>query len=82
MITTEWPDVNDILDRVRAWPPEKRVTLAHRILESASDAEPTPRQPGYSAAEVIAALQMPQPAPDDPTVKRWIDERRLEKYGT
>ncbi len=82
MITTEWPDVTDILDRVRAWPPEKRVNLAHRILESVSDAESTPRQPGYSAAEVIAALQMPQPAPDDATVKRWIDEGRLEKYGT
>lgn len=82
MITTEWPDVTDILDRVRAWPPEKRVTLAHRILESVSDAAPTPRQPGYSAAEVIEALQMPQPAPDDAAVKLWIAEGRLEKYGT
>jgi hypothetical protein len=25
---------------------------------------------------------MPQPAPDDVTVKRWIAEGRLEKYGT
>ena len=82
MITTEWPEVTDILDRVRVWPPEKRVTLAHRILQSISDAEPTPRKAGYWAAEVIAALQMPQPAPDDATVKRWIDEGRLEKYGT
>jgi len=82
MITTEWPELTDILDRVRAWPPEKRVTLAHRLLDSVSDAEPAPRQPGYWAAEVIEALQMPQPAPDDAAVKRWIDEERLEKYGT
>lgn len=82
MITTEWPEVTDILDRVRVWPPEKRVTLAHRILQSVSDAEPTPGKAGYWAAEVIAALQMPQPAPDDATVKRWIVEGRLEKYGT
>ncbi len=82
MITTEWPEVTDVLDPVRVWPPEKRVTLAHRILQSVSDTEPTPRKAGYWAAEVIAALQMPQPAPDDAIVKRWIAEGRLEKYGT
>ncbi len=53
MITIEWPELTDILERVRAWPPEKRVTLAHRILESVSDAEPGPRQSGYWAAEAI-----------------------------
>jgi hypothetical protein len=81
MITAESPEVTEILERVRDWPPETRVTLARRILASVPRPDrPAPRS-GYWAAEVIAALQMPQPAPDDATVKRWIEEERMEKYG-
>jgi hypothetical protein len=36
---------------------------------------------GWSAADVIAAANSRQPAPDDETVKQWVDEHRMEKYG-
>ena len=36
---------------------------------------------GYSAEEVHQHLQIKGPAPDDATVKQWIDEHRMEKYG-
>ncbi|MBC7815675.1 MAG: hypothetical protein IAG10_02120 [Planctomycetaceae bacterium] len=36
---------------------------------------------GYSAEEVHQHLQIKGPAPDDETVKQWIDEHRMEKYG-
>ena len=83
MTVAETAEFTDILDRVTSWPPERRITLARRVLESVdtSPASQGPRR-GYSAAEVIALLNMPQPAPDDATVKRWTDERRIEKYGT
>ena len=73
----------DILGRITSWPPELRITLARRVLESVEtspSSQVTRRR--YSAAEVITRLKMPQPAPDDATVKRWIDEHRMEKYGT
>ena len=36
---------------------------------------------GYSAEEVHQHLQVKGPAPDDATVKLWIDVHRMEKYG-
>ena len=82
MITTESPEVTDILTRVSAWPSEARAALARRILASLRPPDRAGPQSGYWSAEVIAALHMPQPAPDDATVKRWIGEERMEKYGT
>lgn len=60
------------------------VTEEERANETPPASTPLPQGPrprGYSAAEVIAALQSPQPAPNDETVKRWIDEYRMDKYG-
>ena len=83
MIIAETPEFTDILGRITSWPPELRITLARRVLESVetSPSSQVTRRP-CSAAEVITRLKMPQPAPDDATVKRWIDEHRMEKYGT
>lgn len=35
----------------------------------------------YSVEEVRALLKPKGPPPDDATVKQWIDEHRMEKYG-
>lgn len=81
MINAESPEVTEILTRVSAWPSEARAALARRILAGLRPPHHAAPGSGYWAAEVIAALRMPQPAPDDATVKRWIDEERMEKYG-
>ena len=39
-----------------------------------------PRGPS-SCLEVAAMFKTDTPAPDDATVKQWIDEHRMEKYG-
>jgi len=82
MTPTETPDFNAVLGHITAWPPEVRITLARRILESVESrpaSQATPR--GYSAAEAIALVNSQQPAPDDDTVSRWVNEHRMEKYG-
>ena len=86
MSNAEATDLTDVLDRVKTWPTTLRITLAHKILESLDNAEapaasPHPNTRGFSAAEVQGLLKTDRPAPDDETVKRWIDEHRMEKYG-
>ncbi len=54
---------------------------AHTRLETVEDASSFGPRPGYSAAEISSLLEIDQPAPDDATVKQWIEEHCLEKYG-
>jgi hypothetical protein len=88
MSTAEATELTDVLNRVNTWPTTLRITLARRILESLDQAEPeapsTPPPPktrGLSAAEVRGLIKTDKPPPDDETVKRWIHEHRMEKYG-
>lgn len=82
MTTAETSDINTVVQHVQSWPVPMRIALARRILETVEDAaaQERPRR-GYSVEEVRAILKIDQPAPDDATVERWLDEHRLEKYG-
>jgi hypothetical protein len=85
MTAGEANQIADIVRRVQSWPAPLRVALARRILETLES--PPVEQPqaalprGPSAAEVAAMFKTDKPAPDDATVKQWIDEHRMEKYG-
>jgi hypothetical protein len=85
MTVSETSEIADVLNRVKSWPAVTRITLARQILESvekAAGAEPAPELPrGPSAADVMAMFKTDKPAPDDATVRQWIDDYRLEKYG-
>jgi len=86
MSTAEATELTDVLNRVKTWPTTLRITLARKILESLDKAEapaapPPPKTRGLSAAEVQGLLKTDRPPPDDETVKQWIDEHRMEKYG-
>lgn len=86
MSVAEPNEIGAILDRVQTWPPAQRIILARKILESleAPASVPTPTlsaKRGHSAVEVRNLLTLDRPAPDDETVRRWIDEHRMEKYG-
>jgi hypothetical protein len=79
-MTNNESEVVEILHRVESWPQTMRISLARQILQSLEEGQrQTPR--GQSAAEVLALLKSDKPAPDDATVKKWLDEHRLEKYG-
>jgi hypothetical protein len=85
MSVSEIKEIAMVVERVQSWPAAMRIALARRILETLEStpttdaAPPVPRGP--SAAEVVAMFRTDKPAPDDVTVKQWIDEHRLEKYG-
>jgi hypothetical protein len=85
MTIAEANDIADVVQKVRSWPAGMRIALARCILETLESAPPAeapaglPRGP--SAAEVAALFKTDKPAPDDATVKQWIDEHRMETYG-
>jgi hypothetical protein len=85
MTMAEAQDIADVVQRVQGWPTPMRIALARRILETLETARepaaapPVPRGP--SAAEVAAMFATDKPAPNDATVKQWIEEHLIEKYG-
>lgn len=85
MTPVETNQIADVVQRVQSWPPPLRLALARRILETLESPavdQPPPKLPrGPSAAEIAARFETDKPAPDDATVKQWIEEHRREKYG-
>ena len=82
MNVSETTQFAEILDRVKDWPPESRIGLARRILETLdSGAGSAQARSGRSVQELIGIGAGGSPPPDDETVRRWIDEDRAEKYG-
>jgi hypothetical protein len=83
MSTAEATELTDVLDRVKTWPVENRIALVKQVLETLTPAtsgrSSVPRGP--SAAEIIEVFKSDRPPPDDATVRQWIDEYRMEKYG-
>jgi hypothetical protein len=58
--------------------------LAEAQLRDPSNAPPpiaTQGKRGYTADQVIAMLQIPQPAPDDAQCQQILEEELLRKYG-
>ncbi len=86
MSSAESREINSVVQQVQTWSVPMRIALARRILETTEDpgasAIPIERRRGYSAEEVKALLKIDKPGSDDETVKQWIDDHRLEKYGT
>lgn len=81
MVVANSDEFRSVLQQVATWPPEVRLTLARRLLEITEPVERADGRRGYSAAEVAALINSRQPAPDDATTNRWIDEMRIQKYG-
>ncbi len=85
MTIAETSEITAVVQRVQSWPVPMRIALARHILETVEDTgapeQPPARPRGYSAEEVRAMLKIDKPGPDDTTLKQWIEEHRLEKYG-
>jgi hypothetical protein len=82
MMTTVPPsDYSMILQQVRAWPSELRLSLAEALLQSLhSDLESNGNR-GVPVERIRGIAAGNSPPPDDETIRKWIEEHRLEKYG-
>ena len=86
MSTAEATELTDVLNRVNAWPTTLRITLCAKSLSllirrKGPAARPPRRYAGYRRRKSRACSRRTGPRPDDETVKQWIDEHRMEKYG-
>jgi hypothetical protein len=81
MNTPQAPEYVSVLEKVRSWPPELRLTLAEDLLRSLYPEVRPPGRRGIPADQVVGIGAGKGPPPDDDTVKRWLQEHRLEKYG-
>ena len=83
MSTAEATELTDVLDRVKTWPVENRIALVKQVLQTLTPAtsgrSSVPRGP--TAAEIIEVFKSDRPPPDDATVRQWIHDHRMEKYG-
>lgn len=74
-------DRETILQAIQLWPREQQLALAREIaLGVADDERPAAPRRG-SWRDLIGILATDQPPPTDDEIKRWHEERRMEKYG-
>ena len=79
MSIAEATELAEILNRVKEWPLDMRITLARRILESA-ETPPIGEPPRtLSLDQVIGILKTDAPPPTDEECERIIDEERMRK---
>ena len=85
MNTTETIEVAELVRLVRAWPAPMRIVLARQILETLEGGVATPASSklprGPSSAEIASIFKTDNAVPDDATVKQWIADHRMDKYG-
>ena len=82
MNTIDSQEWTEGLDRVENWPASSRIALAKRMLDSLEPPRPSrERQQVRLVHEMIGSGAGAGPPPDDETVKQWIDDHRVEKYG-
>lgn len=81
MIASKDSDYEEVLEKIRSWPPEVRLTLAEELLRSLRPVVGHNGCRGVPAEQALGIGAGKGPPPDDETVKRWMEERRMEKYG-
>ncbi len=77
-VTTDVPDDRRV---VLTLPPEVPTGRAELVVTVESPNGPGSQPRGVPAAAVRGIGAGPGKPPDDATVERWLEERRLEKYG-
>ena len=79
--SSETNSYESILEIVRQWTPAQRFHLVQEVLKTLEPkGEPVPKK-RQALRELYGLLATDQPPPSDEDVRRWLDERRWEKYG-
>jgi hypothetical protein len=79
----EADEVSEVLNRIKNWTVEGRFALVRGVLDTLAPDRPDPSRTrrGRPVALIIESYKTDQPAPDDETIRLWIDEHRMGKYG-
>lgn len=87
MGATDSPEVLELLDKVRRWPPDVRRSVAREILESLTTPDEggggslTNGGRGRPVEELIGLGAGPGAPPTDAEVRQWVAEWREAKHG-
>lgn len=80
MSAAESNELNDVLDRVKHWPSERRITLARRVLESV-EANPIPRRARSSPLKpLVGLLKTDAPPPTDDECRTILEQELIKKH--
>lgn len=72
-----------ILQEIREWPTSNRISLVQDILRTISDDMEVLPKPRNTLSEALGLLASnDHPAPTDEQVGQWLDEHRMQKYGS
>ena len=75
-------DYDTVLRVVQSWTPAMRAALMQDISNTPAQQVEAPRIKRNTLGRALGLAKVPgQPAPSDEEVERWLDERRMEKYG-
>ncbi len=81
MSTVEANELSDVLDRVKDWPPARRIALARRILETVETHEAMNPTRGVPVESVVGLLRGDREPPTDEECSQIVEEERWKKYG-
>lgn len=79
--SSETNSYESIFEIVREWTPAQRFHLVQDILKTLAPREEPMRAKRQTLQKALGLLATDQPPPTDEEVRRWLDERRREKYG-
>lgn len=76
-------DQTNIWSEVSNWPPEQRLALATRLLQSLEREEaPVPvSKDRQDALRQLIGIWKTDPPPNDELVERIVEQERMRKYG-
>jgi len=81
MEPTKTADFWGVLEKVHGWPSEPRLALAEALLYLLHrELHPNDLR-GVSVVKFLSMAAGKRPPSSDTTIKQWIEEHRLEKYG-
>ncbi len=81
MNSMEATQYTQVLDTVRNWPSDLRLTLLQDLLQTLTVEVERAGPSGPTWQQALGLLDTGQPAPGDADVQQWLNEHRLEKYG-
>ena len=75
------PNLNSILDEVIHWPPQQRLALATKLLQSLQreEGQPMTQERREALLSLIGIWKMDNP-PSDEQVEQTVEQERMRKY--